>query len=39
VSVMSAEHPERTHGRHLTVVRGAVVISGGVVEPKVFEAA
>lgn len=39
VSVMSAQHPDRTFGRHLTVVRGAVVISGGVVEPKVWEAA
>jgi hypothetical protein len=39
VSVMSSQHPDHTHGRHLTVVRGAVVVSGGVVEPKVFEAA
>jgi hypothetical protein len=28
---------ERTYGRHLTVVHGALVISGGLVEPKVFE--
>jgi hypothetical protein len=38
-SVMSSAHPDRTYGRHLTVVRGAVVVSGGVVEPKVWEAA
>jgi hypothetical protein len=29
---------ERTYGQHLTVIRGALVISGGMVEPKVFEA-
>jgi hypothetical protein len=39
VSVVSCDHPDRTYGRHLTVVRGAVVVSGGVVEPKVWEAA
>jgi hypothetical protein len=37
VSIVNCEHPDRNYGRHLTVVRGAVVVSGGVVEPKVFE--
>jgi hypothetical protein len=27
------------YGRHLTVVRGALVISGGVAEPRVYDAA
>jgi hypothetical protein len=27
----------RTFGRHLTVVRGALVISGGMVEPRVYD--
>ena len=27
---------ERTYGRHLTVVRGALVISGGLTVPKVY---
>jgi hypothetical protein len=35
-SVWRDEDP-RTFGRHLTVVRGALVISGGLIEPKVFE--
>jgi hypothetical protein len=30
---------DRTFGRHLTVVRGAVVISGGLIEPRVYEIA
>jgi hypothetical protein len=30
---------ERSYGKHLTVVRGAVVISGGLVVPKVFDMA
>jgi hypothetical protein len=33
---MRADDP-RTFGRHLTVVRGALVISGGLVEPRVYE--
>jgi hypothetical protein len=28
----------RTYGRQLTVVRGSLVISGGMVEPKVLDA-
>jgi hypothetical protein len=27
------------YGRHLTVVRGALVISGGLAEPRVYEMA
>jgi hypothetical protein len=27
------------YGRHLTVVRGAVVVSGGLIEPRVYESA
>jgi hypothetical protein len=28
---------ERVYGRHLTVVRGSMVISGGMVEPRVYD--
>jgi predicted RNA-binding protein len=37
-SVISDAHPERRHGRHMTVVNGALVISGGLVVPRVYEA-
>jgi hypothetical protein len=29
---------ERTYRRHLTVVHGALVITGGLIEPRIFEA-
>ncbi len=35
--ISSSAQPGRYHGRHLTVVRGALVISSGVIEPRVFE--
>lgn len=38
-SIIDAGDPARSCGRHLTVVRGAMVVSGGLVEPRVFEAA
>ena len=28
-----------TYGRHITVVRGAMVVSGGLIEPRVYDAA
>jgi hypothetical protein len=37
-AVITRDDDERTYGRHLTVVRGSVAISGGTVEPKVFDA-
>ena len=38
-SIVSTEKPDKWDSRHLTIVRGAMVVSGGNVEPKVFEAA
>ena len=35
--ISSTAQPGRYHGRHLTVVRGALVISSGVIEPRVYE--
>ena len=35
--ISSSTDPSRYHGRHLTVVRGALVISSGVIEPRVYE--
>jgi hypothetical protein len=37
--IINAERPDERYTRHLTVVRGALVISTGVHEPRVFEAA
>lgn len=37
--VISSKAPDQSFGRHLTVVRGALVVSNGSHEPKVFEAA
>jgi hypothetical protein len=36
-AIIMRDDDERTYGRHLTVVRGALVISGGLVEPRVFD--
>jgi hypothetical protein len=36
-AVIARDDDERTYGRHLTVVRGALVISGGLRVPKVYE--
>lgn len=38
-AVVARDDDERTYGRHLTVVRGALVISGGLTQPRVFEGA
>ncbi len=38
-AVVARDDDERTYGRHLTVVRGALVISGGLTVPKVIEGA
>ena len=37
-SIISTAHPDQHYGRHLTVVRGAMVVSGGIIEPRVYEA-
>ena len=37
-SLINSEAPDQHYGRHLTVVSGALVVSGGTHEPKVFEA-
>jgi hypothetical protein len=34
-AIISRDDDDRTYGRHLTVVRGALVITGGMVEPRV----
>jgi hypothetical protein len=36
-ATITRDDDPRTFGRHLTVVRGSVVISGGMVEPKVYD--
>jgi hypothetical protein len=36
---ISRDDDTRTYGRHLTVVEGALVISGGMIEPRVYDAA
>lgn len=37
--IIDTQNPRASYSRHLTVVRGALVISAGAHEPKVFEAA
>jgi hypothetical protein len=37
-SIMSMTRTDRTWSRHLTVVNGTLVVSGGLVEPLVYEA-
>jgi hypothetical protein len=37
--ILNTQNPGEHYSRHLTVVRGAMVVSSGVHEPKVFEAA
>lgn len=37
-AIASSAEPSRSYGRHLTVVAGAMVVSAGWLEPKVFEA-
>jgi hypothetical protein len=37
-AVISRDDDARTYGRHLTVVQGSVVVSGGLVEPRVYDA-
>jgi hypothetical protein len=36
-AVIAHNDDPRTYGRHLTMVRGSVVISGGMVEPRVYD--
>jgi hypothetical protein len=36
-ATISRDGDERVYGRHVTVVRGSVVISAGVVEPRVYD--
>jgi hypothetical protein len=36
-AIIARDDDEQTYGRHLTVVRGSLVISGGMIEPKVFD--
>lgn len=38
-ALITRDDEERTYGRHLTVVREAVVVSGGLIEPQVYETA
>lgn len=35
--IINSEQPEKTYGRHLTVIRGAVVVTAGLIEPRVYE--
>lgn len=37
-SLMSSKQPDRTFGRHLTVVAGNLIVCAGYVTPQVFEA-
>jgi hypothetical protein len=39
IGVAARDDDPRTFGRHLTVVRGALVTSSGMVEPRVYDAA
>jgi hypothetical protein len=36
---ISRDNDPRTYGRHLTVVEGALVISGGMTVPRLYEPA
>lgn len=36
-SIISSEFPGRHYGRFLSVVNGAMVVSGGFVEPRIYE--
>jgi len=36
-SIIALSRPDEHYGRHFTVVPGALIISGGHVEPKIFE--
>jgi hypothetical protein len=36
-AIIRRDDDPRTYGRHLTVVRGSLVISGGMVEPRVYD--
>jgi hypothetical protein len=36
-ATIARDGDERVYARHLTVVRGSVVISGGAVEPRVYD--
>jgi len=36
-AIIAHDDDARTYGRHLTVVRGALVISAGPVEPRVYD--
>ena len=37
-SILSLSRPDRTWSRHLTVVNGTLIVSGGLVEPVIYEA-
>ena len=37
-SILGSQEPDHPYGRHLTVVSGSLIVSGGSVEPKVYEA-
>jgi hypothetical protein len=36
-AIIAHDNDPRTYGRHLTVVRGSRVISGGLVEPRLYD--
>jgi hypothetical protein len=38
-AVITRDDHEGAYGRHLTVARGALVISGGLIEPRVYDVA
>jgi hypothetical protein len=37
-SIISSKEPDRTYGRWLVVVKGALVECGGLTEPRIYEA-
>lgn len=37
--IVNTERPGERYTRHLTVVRGAIVVSSGMLEPRIYEAA
>ena len=37
-SIISTATPGRGYGRHLTAVRGCLIVSGGVLDPRIYEA-
>ena len=37
-AIVSSDDPTRSYGRHLVCLGGNLIVSAGVIEPKVFEA-